>query len=305
VVIGGGNLFADADLNFPIKIHGALAEAASRRLPVGIYGVGVTDNWSQRGRQLFRDGVAQSELVYAAVRDARSQAIWQKQFDGLAAPPPALCRDPGLLAAKHFPAVAKRTTGRHIGICVTNPVALRYHAAPHLQFTNIDAWFLDLSRAMAARGWTVTLFSNGSPEDVAYLARVQAQIATGQNLIGVAPHFATPADLAAFVSTCDVLVAHRMHACIAAYSYGIPHIGLAWDVKLDSFFESTGRSAYMVDPMSLPTADAAALAERAFEEGIPARQHAAVLDECSRDVARLLDGLRSATAERPGQAQAS
>ena len=40
VVIGGGNLLADLDLNFPTKLALALDEAARRDLPVAFYGVG-------------------------------------------------------------------------------------------------------------------------------------------------------------------------------------------------------------------------------------------------------------------------
>ena len=36
VVLGGGNLLTDADLNFPMKIAGALRQAAALRLPVAV-----------------------------------------------------------------------------------------------------------------------------------------------------------------------------------------------------------------------------------------------------------------------------
>lgn len=53
VVLGGGNLLTDADLNFPMKIAGALAQAARLRLPVAVNGVGANRQWSEAGRRLF------------------------------------------------------------------------------------------------------------------------------------------------------------------------------------------------------------------------------------------------------------
>jgi hypothetical protein len=58
----------------------------------------------------------------------------------------------------------------------------------------------------------------------------------------VAAPFATPADLAVFVAGCDLIIAHRMHACIAAHSFAVPTIGLTWDEKLTSFFALAGRA---------------------------------------------------------------
>jgi hypothetical protein len=36
------------------------------------------------------------------------------------------------------------------------------------------------------------------------------------------------------------VVAHRLHACIVAVSYGRPVIGLGWDRKVESFFDEIG-----------------------------------------------------------------
>ena len=49
VVLGGGNLLTDADLNFPMKIAGALDQAARLRLPAAVYGVGANRQWSAAG----------------------------------------------------------------------------------------------------------------------------------------------------------------------------------------------------------------------------------------------------------------
>ena len=292
LVLGGGNLMADADLNFPIKIEGALAEAAAARLPVGVFGVGVSDNWSARGQALFRRALANSRLTHAAVRDEQSKAIWDRRLGPAGVRPAEVCRDPAVLAARHFPRNPKRPGRRRIGLGLTSPLAIRYHSThPALRDEDLTRWTADLAAAMIAKGWEVSLFTNGSPEDRDYLRRVAPQLqAAGASL---AASFSRPRDLAEFISGRDLVLAHRMHACIAAYAYATPHIGFAWDEKLQRFFDSVGRGAFVVEAGRDATADVIALAERALAQGIAHGPHAACLREARAGIVRLVDSFRA------------
>jgi polysaccharide pyruvyl transferase WcaK-like protein len=175
-------------------------------------------------------------------------------------------------------------------------LALRYHGQGGLSEERTTAWFADLVGQLDARGWRVRLFTNGSPEDATYAARAWPRLAAaakGQTLEPAAK-FGRPAELAAFISGMDLVMAHRMHACICAYAYGLPQIGFAWDVKLQSFFESVGRGEYVVDPGRIAPAEAAALAARALTEGVEPVAHAACLADARSDVARLYAALKTA-----------
>jgi polysaccharide pyruvyl transferase WcaK-like protein len=111
----------------------------------------------------------------------------------------------------------------------------------------------------------------------------------------VAAPFATPADLAGFVSGCDLVIAHRMHACIAAHSFAVPTIGLTWDEKLASFFALAGRSRYAVDGPALAPAAMVELALAALAEGVDRAALATLIDRTRADVAALgADILRAA-----------
>ena len=292
LVLGGGNLMADADLNFPIKIEGALAEAAAAGLPVGVFGVGVSDNWSARGQALFRRALANSRLTHAAVRDAQSKAIWDRRLGPAGVRPAEVCRDPAVLAARHFPRSAKRPGPPRVGLGLTSPLAIRYHSAhPTLRDEDLTRWTADLAAAMTGRGWEVSLFTNGSPEDRDYLLSAAPQLrAAGASL---APSFSRPRELAEFISGRDMVLAHRMHACIAAYAYATPHIGFAWDEKLQRFFDSVGRGEFVVEAGRAPTADVVALAERALTEGIARAPHEACLSEARAGIVRLVDSFRA------------
>lgn len=299
VVVGGGNLFADADLNFPMKIAAALDEAAARKLPVAVFGVGATRNWSDRGRRLFGAALAGSRLIDASVRDDRSRRIWNDMLGAWQVRGAVIARDPGMLACRHFPAAPASREHRTIGICITDPVALRYHATGALVTRELDRWYGDCVAALAEAGYRVTLFTNGSPEDRSYLARRGAAwIARAGHRATIAPAFATPGALATFASGCDLLIAHRMHACIAAWSFRVPSIGLVWDTKLDSFFQLIGREAFLIDPAAVPPSEVTRLAARAIALGIDPVVHAAHLERAAEDVARLATLLAEAVAGR-------
>lgn len=265
-IVGGGNLFSDADLNFPSKIAAALRQAARRRIPVLVHAVGVSPTWSNRGRQLFAHGLARCGLVAATVRDERSRTAWADHLGPKGLTGASVVVDPGVLASLHYPRAANEPDRRVIAFCITDPLAVRYHSA-ETATADLGAWYADAISSLACRNFEVVLFTNGSPEDRNYLWQNAAEwIRLAKGPVSVGRSFATPADLAAFVSGCSAIVAHRMHACIAAYSFGVPAVGLAWDVKLESFFDLSGRRAHLLHPEKVAGAELADRVERAIAD---------------------------------------
>jgi polysaccharide pyruvyl transferase WcaK-like protein len=298
-VLGGGNLFADADLNFPLKIAAALGAVAAAGLPAAVHAVGVSDNWSREGQALFQRGLAGVRLVHASVRDARSRDIWARRLGALAIADPVIARDPGLLAADCYAAAPRPPgPGRRVGICAIHPVALSYHADDDVPGArDLTAWFAGLVSAFTARGDAVSLFTTGSPEDEAYLDAVMPALraaAAPAGQVARVPRFAGAGDLAGFVATLDLLLAHRLHACIAAYSFGIPHVGFTWDLKMRGFFDSVGRGRFLRGAAPASVAAVAELAEEAARVGIDPAARAAVMAETQDDIARLARGLTGA-----------
>lgn len=289
LVLGGGNLLADADLNFPTKIDGVLGEAAAAGLPIGIYGVGVSNNWSKRGQALFERAMTAGRLTHVAVRDPLSKEIWDHRLGKAGVAPAQVAPDPAVLAARHFPKVAKLPGRIRVGLGVTNPLALRYHAADFkVRDEAFAAWMADLASAMAKAGWEVVLFTNGSPEDREYLDALAPRLcAAAPDAISVQPAFGKPSEMAAFLSGCDLIMAHRMHACITAYAYQIPHIGFAWDRKLQSFFDSVGRADFVASAGEASVDEVTTLADRALAEGIEPAAHSAQVRAAERGIADL------------------
>lgn len=59
------------------------------------------------------------------------------------------------------------------------------------------------------------------------------------------PNFGSPEEARLFLSQMDVLVSSRMHACIAAYSIGIPIIPVSYSVKFSGTFDTLNYPWYI------------------------------------------------------------
>lgn len=278
-IIGGGQLFSDADLNFPVKVGRAAALASEANVPVVVHGVGVAKNWSTRGTELFAETAA-ADLRRVATRDPDSAQNWSAQIGGRG-PAPAIARDPGLLAASTYGAA---TPGPAIGVCITDPAILAYHADRQVAGSKDGLGFWsDLVMALVGKGHVVRLFCNGAAEDRSALARlterpeIAEQIAAGQ--VSAAPPPETSTALAAEIASHRAVVAHRLHACILAYAFGQPPVGLGWDNKVESFFGSVGLPQNFVEGKRASGRNVADRLEAALEAGIDPERHRAVLDE--------------------------
>lgn len=281
VVIGGGNLFTDMDLNFPTKLALAIDAVAAAGLPLAIYGVGVGETWSRAGVGMVRRALERVRLVSVAVRDEASAVRFARHF-GTPAGPVAVVRDPGLLASRSYPRPAASGA---VGLCVTSAVAVRYHSALTTGDAALADVYVALAGALAGAGRPLLAFTNGSPEDEAFLDAIAPRLAAAG---AERRRVNDPAELVALIGGLDALIAHRMHALIAAYSFGVPIHPLAWDTKVDAFAASVGAPAPVV-------ADAAAVpglvaAVRTGGRGDPD----AVVAAAARDVATLYGTLTAA-----------
>ena len=295
VVIGGGNLFTDIDLNFPTKLALAITEAERLPLPFAIYATGVAQDWTPRGLAMMRKAVASPWLRAVFVRDGNSKRLWDENFGAASGREATVVRDPGLLAADFLPSSRMFKTARPVaGIGVMSHVAIRYHAERAPGRAHLEDWYADLAKGLVRRGFHVVAFTNGSPEDVAYLAALRPRMAAAGGEAISFPMQTTPDELCAIISSLDALVAYRMHAIIAAYSFRVPSVALAWDRKLASFMQSVGREEFLCDPAESDAEATADLLCRAMEEGIAADAHARVLAEAREGVELLMRSFRSA-----------
>ncbi|ATN35793.1 hypothetical protein ACO34A_18485 [Rhizobium sp. ACO-34A] len=289
VVLGGGNLFQDDDLNFPLKI-GTLLDCVRRSgKPLAIYAVGVGGDWSAKAHELF-GLIRQTDLVHLSVRDGKALENWNRHFQE--GPSPTIVPDPGLLAA-HFLEREEELdrTGGKVGICVTDPVILMRHAgrrSPDICFRTA-AEYRELIRLLVRQGYSVRLFTNGAREDQRFAEKILDDedmiIYRTTGVIDLIERPQVPEDVIDILRSLSVIVAHRLHACIAAYSLGVPHVGLGWDSKVAGFFRSVDREAYFAGGKTATPAHVAALVTAAEASRIDPDRHGATLLEA-------LEGLR-------------
>jgi polysaccharide pyruvyl transferase WcaK-like protein len=291
-IIGGGQIFSDADLNFCLKIERVARILNAIGCPVVVHAAGVAQNWSPRGRALFRR-LLKCNLCAVGLRDETSISNWRDQM-GEHGPQPALTRDPALIAAQVYEP-GEVTQDSRVGLCVTDPAILSYHAEGGKSAISRSGTFAEIALALVARGHRVTLFCNGAAEDRAALSAAQTQpeiaaaIAGGQ--IDIAPPPDTPAELAGIIGQLRAVIAHRLHACILGYAFRRPIVGLGWDRKLESFFQSVGLEDYFLSAKSFTPEKAAQLIEAAEQSGIDPDRHAAVVAETRSAIRAILSAL--------------
>lgn len=283
VLFGGGQIFSDVDLNFPRKIAAAATLCKDTGTPVSIIAAGVAHNWSRQGRALFMT-LHRAGLRDVSLRDQGSIANWVAQVGPDDPVDVQIGRDPGLLAHECYGPFAKRDGNAPIGLNITAPEVIGLHsdggdkARPDLVET-----YRDICVRLVESGRRVRLFCNGATEDMrlvealAEAAPIAPLVASG--CVEIAARPLCGRDLAAIIAGCSVIVAHRLHACIVAYSYGVPPVGLAWDGKLQAFFASVQLEDNFL-PSDVDAARVVAKALALHNCKIDAATHESVLEEC-------------------------
>jgi polysaccharide pyruvyl transferase WcaK-like protein len=253
VIIGGGNLFADFDLNFPIKLASALSIARARSMKVIIAGVGVSPKWSTVGRDLLFKALARTDVRSVFVRDQPSADNWNALFADATSCKAEVSLDFGILASEVYPATQRPPQKcRRVGLCPIGPSAIEYHTGHKVSENELIGWWLALVESCRQLEWRAQLFTNGSPEDRRFLKKLST--ALEQNLGNDCWSLfepSSPKELCNLISGLDCLVAYRMHAIIAAYSYDIPCIALKWDKKIDAFFSTVKSEAVSLEVSGL------------------------------------------------------
>lgn len=291
-IVGGGALMADADQNFPIKVSGALDCCARHGLPVAIYSVGVSPKWSPAGWRRIQQSLSRSRLVSMTARDARSQSTWRTLVGTTPLPQAGLAPDPGLLSSRHFSVTRIETPHPRVAICLTDPTVLRLHGRMGDSEKRLGDWMMALLQQLESKRLQVTLFTNGSPEDEGFLDRLMVRLRiAGMGSAARAGRFGEPEHLVRFIAAQDCVMAHRLHACITAYSFLIPSVGLLWDPKLAAFFDTVGRSRYAVDTLAQSPFEAAGLVAEALRDPVDPGRHADLLDEARRGIQRVAASL--------------
>jgi polysaccharide pyruvyl transferase WcaK-like protein len=287
VIIGGGHLLSDFNLNFPRKLDllSAFAHAAGAKLAV--HGVGVSAKWSKRAGQLFADVLARCMAI--SVRDEQSALNLRRHLPELAITP-RLARDPGYLAHLAYADVAAKGAG--IGLNLSNPDELAQYGGNRKPKQDYDDFWLNLITMYVGRGMKVTLFTNGAEEDEDYVdhivGKADAMAVSGFERM---PQPKQPSDLVAGIKGLHLMVGHRLHAQIIAFTHGIPSIALGWDDKLRSQMDVMGRGEFLLPFASPDASQVLKLGDRALVGAFDAERVADLARDAELDLSATVHAL--------------
>jgi polysaccharide pyruvyl transferase WcaK-like protein len=251
LVIGGGNLLIDNQLDFPLKVYGIAQCARRMGIPVFYYGCGVGQRWSGWATLLLRWSLMQAEAI--AVRD---QTSWDRLSQRLPeiAPKLSVVWDIAVCCAEAYDSPQPQSSSV-IGLGICAPQVLARHvgteAASYFQPETLMQFWLEIARSLVEQQHPIQLFTNGAQVDRGFAQKLQERLIAAHipvHLTVALPRSGT--ELVQTIGSFHGVIAFRLHACIVAYSLGVPAVGLKWDTKVESFFEKCGRSHDCLDPQT-------------------------------------------------------
>lgn len=296
-VIGGGHLINGHGDYFPLRINAISKIAKSLGAGLMVHGVGVTDpgTWRPESRNLLREAFdGNPALRFVSVRDELSLRHWRQAFGNT--PEPLVLPDPGLLANELAGVLPNGSTERNtVGVGVIAEETAQALGARGRTTRSSSRFYLELCEALSRRGFRPLLFTNGEPADQRQAEDVhrQLQCRTGmKEAVDICERPVDERSLLHTVGSFDALVAHRMHANIAAYSLGIPPVGLAWDEKLESFFASVDLLDNFVPAGSASVGHIVSMLERAVRNGLDGRKHRQAVSGARLGISTLAEQIR-------------
>jgi polysaccharide pyruvyl transferase WcaK-like protein len=118
----------------------------------------------------------------------------------------------------------------------------------------------------------------GGPMAMEDDARASAALAAEFPGVALAPSFATPSEAKSYIAGMDFFMGARMHACIAAFSSGVPVVPMAYSRKFEGLFGTLGYTR-TVDCTTQDAAEIMGLISKAYEDRATlAREAAAALE---------------------------
>jgi polysaccharide pyruvyl transferase WcaK-like protein len=255
LLIGGGKLLMDNQLDFPFKLNRLFQLARQQVLPIHLTAVGVGKRWSRTGKRLVEPLVHQAATI--SVRDARSLQLLQAHFGNIKA---IVTCDPAIWAGEVYHPDMEQNKNAPIGINVINPLDANTHLSRALRWSAEELldFYLQLTRQLAGRNLGVEIFTNGNRRDDAFASRLFQQIqhsASGSCSLAKRP--TSPSELVKWINGYQGVIASRLHAAVLSAALDKPCLGLAWDEKIAAFYSQVGQTRSAVPIQNLKAVEVA------------------------------------------------
>ena len=247
LLIGGGQLISDVDLNFPLKLYFLIKVAERFDVETRVVSVGVANKWSWLGKLMIKRVLKSRVVANISVRDELSKHNLREYF-GIqnvhVLPDPALMSS---LVGEYKCAGLVKSNTTVLGLGVANVEGLNYSSDIANSYGDNDAKYIaSIVRKSNEVGVSVSLFTNGASEDEAYLHENVIPLLDSERLIySCLSRSEVPGGLVKNIRQFDFVIAYRLHANILAISFNIPSFAVGWDSKVVSFFEAQGRDGFV------------------------------------------------------------
>ncbi|MEO8129851.1 MAG: polysaccharide pyruvyl transferase CsaB, partial [Bryobacteraceae bacterium] len=277
VIIGGGGLFQDywgvdpdallSDNHSGISFYATSAVlAALYGKPLMLYAIGAGPLLSSHGK-LFTKAICEAAQVIT-VRDDGSRQL----LESLEVPASKmqLTADPVFaLPWSHSP--GSPSTKRKIGVSLRN---WNIDVDPGFWQSEVAAAldrFLQNEPAVDIEFFPFQKLTGEIENDVAVSRRVR-DLMQSQNRVHIVEEELSPAELAARMAACELIVGMRLHAIIFSVLANVPAIALSYDPKVEQLMQRLELQRFCLDIKSIESLRLASLMQEVLRNGAKLRE---------------------------------
>lgn len=269
VIFGGAPLFNYKYQRFYLRTIKTLELAQEYNVPVLFSSIGVESFDPENAKSVqLKEALALACVRQITTRDDIDSL--RKYVEG-AQIPVSLVSDPVVFARSVFdecdtnPVRPVNPQKKTIGLVPTRVGIFHDNG---IEFSEADQrhFWLDVIATLKSRGYDYRLFTTGHFSDEVFLdSLVRAgDVPASKTQVTIN----SPEELIGELSSCDGIIAYRLHASITAFAYKIPSVGLSWNFKVPYFYDSVGYRKRALDPDAWNAPVVVNAIEQALEEGV-------------------------------------
>lgn len=216
VIFAGGQLLME---HFTIQINRIIDECQSKNIPVIYNALGYKESNFRFIQKEISKNILNSSVKRISVRDHLNKINNLTEKNAIFVP------DNAIFASEMYGIEKSKSDCIGLGI-------MYFKEKEQL----LDNFWKQIVTELEFREKNWKFFVNGSDSDYQYARNLIKKFELPISKIDKRPQ--TPEELVHTISQFDKIISFRLHSHIIAYSLQIPSIALAWDKKLDFFFES-------------------------------------------------------------------
>ena len=245
IIVAAGTIKYDKTDDFGLYYDIITKIAYRYKIPCLISAAGIESSYNGNDFRCrrFQKAINRDNVLLITCRDNLSEL--KKYINNVTIPVYSVA-DPAVWAAKLDCNGIKHFKREKIGISViTFQRFIQYNSK--IDKYTYESTICSLMRELSSKGIEWRLFSNGHSEDTDYAIELCKKAGFTNTELYMLPPPVEPEDLTDIISQFSLIITARLHACIVAYSLGIPFIAFNWSDKIKLFAQKVGLGDYIID----------------------------------------------------------